>query len=113
MKNTFTFLNASLLVCLMLIIQGCPKKTEFDGRFVNQNGKSFKNVTIGGNNIGVVNAGTTSDYTKVPNGSGTFSGLATDSSETISGSYSITGTGKVRFSITMNAANQFTVSIDK
>jgi hypothetical protein len=113
MKNTFTFFNACFLISIMLMMQACPKKTEYNIRFVNQHSKSFKNVTIGGNNIGTVNSGATSDYTKVPDAKGSYSGLATDSSASFSGEYTLTGTGKLRFSLTLSASQQFTITKDQ
>ena len=88
MKTIIQFSTVFLLATM--ILSSCSK-TEHYIRFINQSSKDYKNVVIDPNNYGIVTSGQSTQYLKIPEGSGNVSGISADSTKKLIGTYEISG----------------------
>jgi hypothetical protein len=112
MKNNLKSI-ATIIAVFAISMTSCTKKTDMEVRFSNQYSKGFKNVTIGSDNFGTVNAGQVTSYMSIPDGSGNISGISTDSTQKLNGTYSLSGTGTHHWTATLSSAGTLSMQEDK
>ncbi len=105
-------LQHSLLAVLLLLPLACSKETDLQIRFQNNYSKTINNVVIGPDNFGNVAPGQTTAYISIPDGSGTISGVTSDSLYKLTGTYSVTEHGKHSYTATLDSAGTIVTSVD-
>ena len=103
--------SLSLLIAALLVLTCCVKENH-TVRFRNSFNKTINNVVAGTAQLGTVKPGNTSEYKAIETGNFSISG-STDSGEKLSGSGSLSGKGKHKWTITLSSAGTISMSEDK
>jgi|SRR6185437_12782708 len=100
MKKYFLY-TAALLITLSLV-SSCKKATTIKVRVSNKAPESVNHVIVGYDNYGNIRSGETTDYLIVPEGNGLISGMGASSADSLTGTYSFTGSASGTHDYTIN-----------
>lgn len=104
-------LRIFLFAALLLPFTACVKENH-QVRFRNYFRETITNVVIGSANIGTVPAGSTSGYKSINTGNFSISGQ-TQNSGPLTGSGTLSGKGKHKWTVTLSAQGTIAISEDK
>lgn len=102
----------ALFALLGLLIASCTPKTNMYIRFSNQYSKDVTNVVVGPDNFGTVTSGQVTSYMSIPDGSGNVTGVTTDMTQNLTGTYSISGTGTHHWTAVLTATGTMSLTQD-
>jgi hypothetical protein len=108
MKRTIVNLTQMIL---MLAFMSCMKE-DHQVRLTNNFSRTINNVHIGTASLGSVGPGQTSGYQPIQTGNFSISGQ-TDNGQNLSGSGTISGKGKHKWTVTLSASGSVSMAEDK
>jgi len=106
-----TTIKSTLILLVMFLFSSCLKENH-SIRMKNNFSEQLNNVRMGTAEIGSVPAGATSEYKSINTGDFTISGT-TASGQNLSGSGTLSGKGKHKWTLTVDGSGQVKIVEDK
>lgn len=110
MKTMKKTLSTTLLLALICFVTSC--KDNFQLRVKNEYPTVLNNMTVGPANYGNISSGETSSYKEVSKGENSVSAY-NPNGDHLTGSVSLSGRGKHKFTLTVTSAGGVTIKEDK